>query len=107
MQTFGDPETLTRISQYELAYRMQMSVPDVMDITKEPANIQEMYGVKPGEAAFANNVLLARRLVERGVRYVQLFHEAWDQHGNLVKDITQNCKDTDQASAACSTRHWS
>jgi hypothetical protein len=81
LQAFGDPETLTRISQYELAYRMQMSVPEVMDITKEPADVIEAYGAKPGEAAFANNVLLARRLVERGVRYVQLFDWGWDIHG--------------------------
>src|SRR5580704_8347133 len=70
---FGDPETLTRISQYELAYRMQISVPNVMDISREPAHVHEAYGTKPGVTAFANNCLLARRLVERGVRYVQLF----------------------------------
>ena len=73
----GDPEILTRISQYEMAFRMQLSVPDAMDITKEPESIHQMYGSVPGETSFANNCLLARRLVERGVRYVQLFHEAW------------------------------
>src|SRR3954465_3179411 len=73
LEQFGDPETLTRISQYELAFRMQMSVPDVMDIRQEPEDTLEMYGAQPGAASFANNCLLARRLVERGVRYVQLF----------------------------------
>src|SRR4051812_37809989 len=81
LQTFGDPETLTRISQFELAYRMQMAVPEVMDITREPQHVIEEYGAQPGQAAFANNVLLARRLVERGVRYVQLFDWGWDIHG--------------------------
>ena len=70
---FGDPETLTRISQYEMAYRMQTSVPDVMDIREEPDYIHEMYGTEPGKTSFANNCLLARRLVEKGVRFVQLF----------------------------------
>jgi hypothetical protein len=76
-----DPETLTRISQYELAYRMQMSVPEVMDISKEPQHILDMYGAVPGETRFANNCLLARRLVEQGVRFVQLFDWGWDVHG--------------------------
>jgi len=71
LKQFGDPETLTRIAQYELAYRMQISVPSVMDISQEPKHIVEMYGVKPGAGSFANNCLQARRLVERGVRYVQ------------------------------------
>jgi len=76
------------------------SAPDLVDLTKEPQHILDMYGAQPGKPSFANNCLLARRLVERGVRTVQLYHEAWDQHGNLVKDITANCKDTDQACAA-------
>lgn len=71
-----------------------------MDIGGETKETLEMYGAEPGNSSFANNCLLARRLVERGVRYVQLFHEAWDQHGNLVKDITKNCEDTDKACAA-------
>ncbi len=96
----GDPEIATRIASFEMAYRMQASAPDVMDISKEPKHIQEMYGAEPGKASFANSCLLARRLVERGVRFVQLFHEAWDQHGNLTKDLQANCKDTDQACAA-------
>jgi len=77
----GHPETATRIAQYELAFRMQMSVPDVMDISKEPAEVLEAYGAKPGASSLANNCLLARRLVEQGVRYVQLFDWGWDFHG--------------------------
>jgi hypothetical protein len=100
LDTVGDPEISTRINSYEMAFRMQSSAPELMDVSKEPKHILDMYGVEPGKPSFANNCLLARRLVERGVRFVQLYHEAWDQHGNLVKDITQNCKDTDQACAA-------
>jgi hypothetical protein len=81
LELYGDPETLTRISQYELAYRMQMSVPEVMDIGREPERMRAAYGAEPGKASFANNCLLARRLVERGVRYVQLFDWGWDCHG--------------------------
>eukprot|EP00456_Euglypha_rotunda_P035986 TRINITY_DN276_c0_g1_i8.p2 TRINITY_DN276_c0_g1~~TRINITY_DN276_c0_g1_i8.p2 ORF type:complete len:200 (-),score=63.50 TRINITY_DN276_c0_g1_i8:1052-1651(-) len=83
-----------------MAYRMQSSAPDLMDLTKETKDTLEMYGAEPGKSSFANNCLLARRLVERGVRFVQLFHEAWDQHGNLVNDLKKNCADTDQACAA-------
>ena len=100
LEQVGDPEIATRTSAFEMAFRMQASAPDLMNIANEPKEVLEMYGAEPGKSSFANNCLLARRLVERGVRYVQLFHEAWDQHGNLVKDITQNCKDTDQACAA-------
>jgi hypothetical protein len=96
----GDPEIATRINSFEMAFRMQSSAPEVMDIAREPAHILEMYGAKPGKPSFANNCLLARRLIERGVRFVELFHEAWDQHGNLVNDLRANCKDTDQACAA-------
>jgi uncharacterized protein DUF1501 len=96
----GDPEIATRINSFEMAFKMQSSASELMDISKEPKHILEMYGAEPGKASFANSVLMARRLVERGVRFVQIYHEAWDQHGNLVKDITKNCKDTDQASAA-------
>jgi hypothetical protein len=96
----GDPEIATRINSFEMAFKMQSSAPELMDISKEPKHILEMYGAEPGKASFANSLLMARRLVERGVRFVQIYHEAWDQHGNLVKDITKNCKDTDQASAA-------
>jgi len=102
---FGDPETLTRISQYELAYRMQISVPDVMDIGHEPAHVHEAYGSTPGGASFANNCLLARRLVERGVRYVQLFDWGWDIHGtgagdDIMNKLPQKCKEADRPIAA-------
>ncbi len=105
LQQFGDPETLTRISQYELAFRMQMAVPNVMDIKQEPATVLEQYGAQPGAASFANNCLLARRLVERGVRYVQLFDWGWDMHGtgsdnDLLKGLPKKCKEVDQPIAA-------
>jgi uncharacterized protein (DUF1501 family) len=96
----GDPEIATRINSFEMAFRMQASAPELMDLTREPKHVLEMYGAQPGKASFANNCLLARRLVERGVRFVQLYHEAWDQHSDLVKDITKNCQDTDQACTA-------
>ena len=96
----GDPEIATRINSYEMAYRMQSSAPELMDISKEPKHILDLYGAEPGKSSFANNCLLARRLVQRGVRFVQLFHEAWDQHGNLVNDLKKNCRDTDRACAA-------
>lgn len=96
----GDPEISTRINSFEMAFRMQDSAPELMDLGKEPAHILEMYGAEPGKPSFANNCLYARRLLERGVRFVQLYHEAWDQHGNLVKDLKKNCLDTDKAAAA-------
>jgi hypothetical protein len=96
----GDPEIATRIHSFEMAFRMQSSAPDLMDISREPKHILKMYGAEPGKSSFANNCLLARRLLERGVRFVELFHEAWDQHGNLVADLKKNCKNTDQACAA-------
>jgi hypothetical protein len=96
----GDPEIATRINSFEMAYRMQSSAPELMDLDSEPQHILDMYGINSGEASFAKNCLLARRLVERGTRFVQLFHEAWDQHGNLTKDIKKNCEATDQACAA-------
>ncbi|MBI3683928.1 MAG: DUF1501 domain-containing protein [Acidobacteria bacterium] len=96
----GDPEISTRINSFEMAFRMQSSAPELMDVSKEPRHVLEMYGVEPGKPSFANNCLLARRLVERGVRFVELYHEAWDQHSALVKDLRQNSKDTDQACAA-------
>ena len=100
----GDPEIRTRIAQYEMAYRMQTSVPDLFDTTGEPAEVKAMYGPdveKPG--TFAANCLLARRLAERDVRFVQIFHRGWDQHGNLPSDIRLQCRDTDQACAALVT----
>ncbi len=99
----GDPEIATRINSYEMAFRMQSAAPEVTDISKEPKHILEMYGAEPGKDTYANNCLLARRLIERGVRYVELFHESWDQHGGLVNGIKKNCKDTDKASAALVT----
>lgn len=105
LDAVGDPEILTRISQYEMAYRMQTSVPEVMDISREPKEVHEMYGTKPGQKAFSNNCLLARRLVESGVRFVQLYHWGWDQHGdNMGNDLryglVERCRETDQPIAA-------
>lgn len=101
----GSPETLTRIAQYELAFRMQMSVPDVMDITHEPKHVIEAYGAQPGASSLANNILLARRLVERGVRFVQLFDWGWDFHGtgpgeDIRDGLTNKCKTMDRPIAA-------
>ncbi len=96
----GDPEIAARINSFELAYRMQQTAPEIMDISQEPKHILDMYGAKPGEASFANNCLLARRLLERGVRFVQLFHEAWDHHGGLVGGLKTQCGLTDQPCAA-------
>lgn len=96
-----DPEISTRIAQYEMAYRMQASVPEIIDLTREPENVLEMYGPdvkRPG--SFAYNCLMARKLVERGVRFVQLFHAGWDHHRNLSSQFEIQCRDTDQASAA-------
>src|SRR4029077_16107370 len=102
---FGDPETLTRINQYELAFRMQIAVPDVMDIGQEPDKLRELYGATPGAASFANNCLLARRLVERGVRYVQLYDWGWDIHGtapdnDIVTGLPKKCREMDRPVAA-------
>ncbi|MEZ5354171.1 MAG: DUF1501 domain-containing protein [Bryobacteraceae bacterium] len=97
----GDPEIQTRIAQYEMAFRMQASVPELTDLSKEPASTFERYGEdarKPG--TFAANCLLARRLAERGVRFIQLFHRDWDHHGNLPKGLPKLCQQTDQAAAA-------
>jgi hypothetical protein len=101
----GDPEILTRIASYEMAYRMQSSVPELADISKEPASIHELYGTEPGKESFANNCLLARRLVERGVRFVQLYHRGWDNHGtsshdDIVNRLPSLCEETDRAAAA-------
>jgi hypothetical protein len=96
----GDPEIATRINSYELAYRMQQVAPEVMDLSKEPKEVLEMYGAEPGKSSYANACLLSRRLIEKGVRFVQVFHEAWDHHGGLVGGLKDQCKKTDQASAA-------
>ena len=105
LDQFKDRETLTRIRQYELAYRMQTSVPEVMDLSKETKATIEAYGAKPGEASFANNCLLARRLVEQGVRFVQLFDWGWDIHGtgkhdDLVTQFPKKCQETDRPISA-------
>lgn len=100
LETVGDPEIETRIQQYEMAYRMQTSVPEVMDIWDEPAEIHERYGTTEGKATFANNCLLARRLVENGVRFVQLFDADWDHHQGVFEKLPPKCKDVDQAVTA-------
>lgn len=100
----GDPEVATRIAQYEMAFRMQTSVPELTDLSKEPEETFRLYGEdarKPG--TYAANCLLARRLAERGVRFIQLFHRDWDHHGKLPQDLPKRCKETDQASAALVT----
>jgi Protein of unknown function (DUF1501) len=101
LDQFGDPEIATRIAQYEMAYKMQSSVPELTDLSKETAHTFDLYGPdarKPG--TFAANCLLARRMAERGVRFIQLFHRGWDQHNELPKQIQGQARDTDQASAA-------
>jgi hypothetical protein len=103
-QSYGDPEIETRITQYEMAYRMQTSVPELMDLSKEPDSVFEMYGPesrKPG--TYAANCLLARRLAERNVRFIQLYHRGWDQHRDLPRDIELQCRGTDQPTAALVT----
>ncbi len=100
-QDYGDPEIETRITQYEMAYRMQSSVPDLMDVSKEPDSTFELYGPesrKPG--TYAANCLLARKLAERGVRFIQLYHRGWDQHNDLPRDLALQCRGTDQPTAA-------
>ena len=96
----GDPEIAARVAQYELAYRMQTSVPDLLDFTKEPQSTFDLYGDDAKKTGtYAYNCLMARRLAERGVRFIQLFHQGWDQHGNLPKEIAGQCRDTDRATA--------
>lgn len=99
----GDPEIATRINQYEMAFRMQASVPELMDLSDETGGTLDLYGAKPGRPSFANNCLLARRLVERGVRMVQLYDSDWDHHNNLPQRLAAKCKDVDQAAAALIT----
>ena len=101
---YGDPETETRINQYELAYRMQQSVPELTDVSGESEYTYELYGKEARQpGTFAANCLLARRLAERGVRYIQLFHPGWDHHGDLDSKLKAYCKATDQASAGLVT----
>jgi Protein of unknown function (DUF1501) len=99
-ETWGDPETTARVQAFELAYRMQASAPELVDFSSEPGHVLESYGVDPAAPSFARNCLLARRLVERGVRFVHLVHEMWDQHKRLNEQLTINCRDTDRPVAA-------
>jgi hypothetical protein len=96
----GDPEIEARINAFELAFQMQTAVPEIMDIASEPQYILDMYGAEPGKSSFANNCLLARRMIERGVRFVQLYDKDWDHHGDLPQKIRVKCQDVDQACAA-------
>ena len=100
LDTMGDPEITTRINSFEMAYRMQTSAPELMDVSKESPETLKMYGAEAGKPSFAMNCLLARRLLERGVRFVQLFHEGWDHHSEVVKGVKDQTGKTDQASAA-------
>lgn len=100
LELTGDPEIATRINSFEMAYRMQESAPELMDIAKESKETLDMYGVTPGKPSFAMNCLLARRLIERGVRFVQLFHEAWDHHSEVARGVRGQCRQTDQGAAA-------
>jgi hypothetical protein len=104
LQVTGDPEIATRISAYEMAFRMQTSAPELVDLAREPGHVLASYGAEPGQNSFANNCLLARRLVERGVRFVQLYHTDWDDHGgpndNLGEPLARRCRQIDQASLA-------
>lgn len=95
-----DPEIATRITQYEMAFRMQASVPGLMDISDEPQHVLDLYGTKGGDGSFASNCLLARRLAERGVRFIQLYHRGWDHHGGIKRGIEVTSRLVDQASAA-------
>jgi hypothetical protein len=96
----GDPEIATRIAQYEMAFKMQASVPELIDVSKEPAGMLSMYGCKAGDGSFAANCLLARRLAERGVRFIQLYHKDWDHHGGVKEGITQKAQEIDRPCAA-------
>src|SRR5207237_6894871 len=103
LEAVGDPEIATRISAYEMACRMQTSAPELVDLSKESPATLEMYGAKPGEGSFANNCLLARRLIERGVRFVNLYHADWDHHSDVAGGLRRKCGETDQACAALIT----
>jgi hypothetical protein len=95
-----DPEIATRVAQYEMAFRMQTSVPSLMDISDEPKSVLDLYGTRGGDGSFAANCLLARRLAERGVRFIQLYHRGWDHHGGVKKNVKGTAGEVDQASAA-------
>jgi uncharacterized protein (DUF1501 family) len=100
LDAVGDPEIASRINAYEMAYRMQSSAPELMDLSKESKATLELYGAEPGKPTYANACLLARRLIERGTRFVQIFHESWDHHGGLTGGLKAECGKTDRASAA-------
>ncbi len=102
-QTLHDPEIQTRIAQYEMAFKMQASVPGLLDMSNEPASVMEMYGAKPGDGSFASNCLLARRLAERGVRFIQLYHRDWDHHNDIKDNMVFKGQEVDQATAALIT----
>ena len=102
-ESVKDPEILTRIAQYEMAFRMQTSVPGLMDMSQEPRSVLELYGAKPGDGSFASNCLLARRLSERGVRFIQLYHRDWDHHGSVKSNVAIKAQETDQATTALIT----
>ena len=95
-----DPEIQTRIAQYEMAFRMQASVPELMDLSKEPAQVLDMYGANPGDGSYASNCLLARRLAERGVRFIQLYHRDWDHHGGVKANVALKAQEVDKPTAA-------
>jgi len=100
LDVLNDPEIETRINAYEMAFRMQTRAPELMDLKQETQTTLDLYGAKPGKPSFANNCLMARRLVERGVRFIQVYHAGWDHHSQVAKGLTTQCKQTDQASAA-------
>jgi Protein of unknown function (DUF1501) len=102
-KTIQDPEILTRIAQYEMAFKMQTSVPGLVDMSKEPQRVLDMYGAKPGDGSFASNCLLARRLAERGVRFIQLYHRDWDHHGGVKVGVAIKAEEVDKATAALIT----
>jgi hypothetical protein len=95
-----DPEVLTRVAQYEMAFKMQTSVPELVDVSNEPQHVLDLYGAKPGDGSFASNCLLARRLAERGVRFIQLYHRDWDHHGAIKRDTAGTAREVDQGCAA-------
>jgi hypothetical protein len=99
----ADPEILTRVAQYEMAFRMQASVPDLVDMSKEPQSVLDMYGAQPGDGSYASNCLLARRLAERGVRFIQLYHRDWDHHTGVKNNVISKAQEVDQATAALIT----
>jgi uncharacterized protein (DUF1501 family) len=102
-QIINNPEVEARIAAYEMAFRMQTSVPELMDVSDEPQHVLDMYGAKPGDGSYASNCLLARRLAERGVRFIQLYHRGWDHHGDLVRYMNICCGLTDQPTWALLT----